>query len=82
MPAQGNAPVIVRRKKVIAGEGHHGGAWKVAISGSCVVARRAMVEGTALRAERRSDWCGTGRGHRATRLPGAGRPWRGFPNVS
>ena len=30
MPAQGNAPVIVRRKKVVAGEGHHGGAWKVA----------------------------------------------------
>jgi chemotaxis protein MotB len=30
MPAQGSAPVIVRRKKIIAGEGHHGGAWKVA----------------------------------------------------
>ncbi|BBU59230.1 chemotaxis MotB protein [Mameliella alba] len=24
------APVIIKRKKVIAGEGHHGGAWKVA----------------------------------------------------
>ncbi len=30
MPAQSNAPVIIRRKKIIAGEGHHGGAWKVA----------------------------------------------------
>lgn len=25
-----NAPVIIKRKKVVAGEGHHGGAWKVA----------------------------------------------------
>lgn len=25
------APVIIKRKKVVAGEGHHGGAWKVAI---------------------------------------------------
>ena len=25
-----NAPVIIKRKKVIAGDGHHGGAWKVA----------------------------------------------------
>ncbi len=25
-----NAPIIIKRKKVIAGEGHHGGAWKVA----------------------------------------------------
>ena len=24
------APVIIKRKKVVAGEGHHGGAWKVA----------------------------------------------------
>ena len=24
-------PLIVKRKKVIAGGGHHGGAWKVAI---------------------------------------------------
>lgn len=24
------APVIIKRKKIIAGEGHHGGAWKVA----------------------------------------------------
>ena len=27
----GNAPVIIKRKKVIQGGGHHGGAWKVAI---------------------------------------------------
>jgi chemotaxis protein MotB len=30
MAAQSNAPVIIRRKKVVAGDGHHGGAWKVA----------------------------------------------------
>ena len=24
------APVIIKRKKIVAGEGHHGGAWKVA----------------------------------------------------
>ncbi|MGH1463868.1 MAG: flagellar motor protein MotB [Cognatishimia sp.] len=31
MTAQTNvAPVIIKRKKVVAGEGHHGGAWKVA----------------------------------------------------
>ena len=29
MTAQSNAPIIIKRKKVIAG-GHHGGAWKVA----------------------------------------------------
>ena len=30
MAAQSNAPVIIKRKKVISGDGHHGGAWKVA----------------------------------------------------
>lgn len=31
MSAQGNAaPVIIKRKKVVGGDGHHGGAWKVA----------------------------------------------------
>jgi len=31
MNAQANAPVIIiKRKKVVAGDGHHGGAWKVA----------------------------------------------------
>lgn len=31
MAAQGNAaPVLIKRKKIIAGGGHHGGAWKVA----------------------------------------------------
>jgi hypothetical protein len=29
MTAQSNAPIIIKRKKVIAA-GHHGGAWKVA----------------------------------------------------
>jgi hypothetical protein len=29
MTAASNAPIIIKRKKVIAG-GHHGGAWKVA----------------------------------------------------
>lgn len=29
-----NAPVIIKRKKVVVEDGHHGGAWKVAISGS------------------------------------------------
>ena len=32
MSAQSNqAPVIIKRKKIIADEGHHGGAWKVAM---------------------------------------------------
>ena len=31
MSAGTNAPTIIKRKKVIAGGGHHGGAWKVAI---------------------------------------------------
>ena len=31
MSAQGNAaPVIIKKKKVVSGDGHHGGAWKVA----------------------------------------------------
>jgi chemotaxis protein MotB len=30
MSAKGNAPIIIKRKKVISGDGHHGGAWKVA----------------------------------------------------
>jgi len=30
MGANGNAPVVIKRKKVVAAEGHHGGAWKVA----------------------------------------------------
>ena len=31
MSTQGNAaPVIIKRKKVVSGDGHHGGAWKVA----------------------------------------------------
>jgi chemotaxis protein MotB len=30
MAGQANAPVIIKRKKVVQGGGHHGGAWKVA----------------------------------------------------
>jgi chemotaxis protein MotB len=30
MSAQSNAPIIIKRKKVVSGDGHHGGAWKVA----------------------------------------------------
>ena len=30
MPAKPNAPIIIKRKKVIVAGGHHGGAWKVA----------------------------------------------------
>ncbi len=30
MSAGSNAPVIIKRKKVVGGDGHHGGAWKVA----------------------------------------------------
>lgn len=30
MSAKANAPIIVKRKKVVSGDGHHGGAWKVA----------------------------------------------------
>ncbi|KIQ71124.1 hypothetical protein Wenmar_00503 [Wenxinia marina DSM 24838] len=31
MSAQANRPLIIKRKKVSGGDGHHGGAWKVAI---------------------------------------------------
>ena len=30
MSAQSNAPTIIKKKKVVSGDGHHGGAWKVA----------------------------------------------------
>nr|WP_224824389.1 flagellar motor protein MotB [Cognatishimia sp. MH4019] len=30
MGVQSNAPVIIKRKKIVQGGGHHGGAWKVA----------------------------------------------------
>ncbi len=33
MSTQKNAsPVIIKRKKIVASEGHHGGAWKVAMA--------------------------------------------------
>lgn len=31
MSADTNAPVIIKRVKKVSGDGHHGGAWKVAI---------------------------------------------------
>ena len=30
MSGNSNAPIIIKRKKVVGGDGHHGGAWKVA----------------------------------------------------
>ena len=30
MSGKPNAPIIIKRKKVVGGDGHHGGAWKVA----------------------------------------------------
>ena len=30
MDARSNSPTIIKRKKVVGGDGHHGGAWKVA----------------------------------------------------
>lgn len=30
MSAKGVAPIIIKKKKVVGGDGHHGGAWKVA----------------------------------------------------
>ncbi len=30
MSAEQKAPIIIKRKKVVSGDGHHGGAWKVA----------------------------------------------------
>jgi chemotaxis protein MotB len=30
MSAKSNAPVVIKRKRIVAGGGHHGGAWKVA----------------------------------------------------
>jgi hypothetical protein len=52
MAVQSNAPVIIKRKKVVAGDGHHGGAWKVAMSASpfhggalCAVSSMAIPAG-------------------------------------
>ena len=36
MSAQSNAPTIIKKKKVVSGDGHHGGAWKVAMTFSYV----------------------------------------------
>ena len=40
MSAQGNAPIIIKKVKKGGGDGHHGGAWKVAISSFPSVMRR------------------------------------------
>ncbi len=31
MSGNPNQPIIIKRKKVVKGGGHHGGAWKVAM---------------------------------------------------
>ncbi len=31
MAREPGTPIILKRKKVMGGEGHHGGAWKVAM---------------------------------------------------
>lgn len=36
---QNTAPVIIKRKKVVGGDGHHGGAWKVAIGHGPLIGR-------------------------------------------
>ena len=41
MEGKNFAPVIIKRKKVIASGGHHGGAWKVAYA-DFVIARLAF----------------------------------------
>ena len=54
MSASGNnaAPVIIKRKKVVKGDGHHGGAWKVAIAFSFSLWRFAPVKRPAPRGRR------------------------------
>jgi hypothetical protein len=58
MAVQSNAPVIIKRKKVVAGDGHHGGAWKVAMSASPFhggALLRREFNGHSGRRNRRSD---------------------------
>jgi hypothetical protein len=45
MSAQSNAPVIYKKVKKVSGGGHHGGAWKVAISTVPSVVRRRSAPG-------------------------------------
>lgn len=46
MSAQGNAaPIIIKKKKVMGGEGHHGGAWKVAMEIPFVVGALHLLRG-------------------------------------
>ncbi len=64
------APIIIKRKKVIAG-GHHGGAWKVAIWRSPVLWRLfALVSETSFRRASHSDTADRIFDH-APPLPGA-----------
>lgn len=61
MSAQANAPIIKKVKKV-SGEGHHGGAWKVAIfssfSRSALISRRVRGPPAQGRFQSHSDLCG------------------------
>jgi hypothetical protein len=68
------APIIIKRKKVIAG-GHHGGAWKVAIWRSPVLWRLfALVSETSFGRASHSDSADHDFGSRATASGCALRP--------
>ena len=72
MPDQ-TAPIIIKRKKVIAG-GHHGGAWKVAIWLSPILWRLfALVSETSFRRANHSDAADRLLTDHAPPLPGAVR---------
>lgn len=72
MSASGDnaAPVIIKRKKVTGGDGHHGGAWKVAIACSLFAALCAGPIAPLSRGclESRSDVCDASDRHRAIRF--------------
>mgnify|MGYP001031586179 CR=1 FL=1 len=55
-------PLIIKRKKVSAGDGHHGGAWKVAmLSLPSMYRRRFRAQGHRVGSDpsnRHSDACG------------------------
>jgi hypothetical protein len=65
MGAAAVAPVIIKRKKVSGGDGHHGGAWKVAIGAFPYDRWRVLRQVFGKAAERRlishSDVCRTSR---------------------
>lgn len=68
-------PIIIKRKKVVAGDGHHGGAWKVAKVSSFVSA--ALCAGFANRLfggeKSHSGSCATG-GAAPRAVPSQGAP--------